>query len=224
MNTVFVKNENKDDFWSQILKKKLQKKNIQAAGGIYGLDGHKYTAINYFHISEPTAKAIADLFIEFEILEKEEEKEGNKYDLPPTTLRSMHQRKNINSNQPKNENDDQLQNDNDDFKLKIENDYFLIISLNSRLLYATNDKHCIFAYRCTFSFVIMLFSNYQNIAPKSPLYEKIKFQGSNQLSAELTDISDSQTGLLPQQNKPINPETYARITFEIASEIIHQGG
>lgn len=184
-----------EDFWREILVNSLKKKNVQGAGGIYGLDGHKYTAKDYFYISEPTAKTIADLFIEFEKIEN-----NFKYDQPNSTLRS----------------------DKENSPLKIENEDFLIISLNSRLLYATNVKHCIFAYRCTFSFVIMLFSNYSNIEPKSPLYEKLI--DHTQIMSEKTDKSENQGNVPLSQEKQINPEIYARIILEIANEIISQGG
>lgn len=189
----------KGDFWREILERSLKKKNVQGAGGIYGLDGHKYTAKDYFYISEPTAKTIADLFIEFEKIEN-----NFKYDQPNSTLVG----------------------DKEGRPLNIENEDFLIISLNSRLLYATNDKHCIFAYRCTFSFVIMLFSNYSNIKPKSPLYEKLIHQDDNstQIMSEIIDKSENQGNVPLPQEKQIKPEIYARIILEIANEIISQGG
>ena len=178
-----------EDFWRGILVENLKKKNVQGAGGIYGLDGQKYTTKDFFHISEPTAKTIADLFIKFEEIENPtEENETPKIEEyePPIALTDL------DNNQP----------------LRIENEDFLIITLNSRLLYATNEKHCVFAYRCQFSFVIMLFSNFQDIKPKSPLYEKLE--------------NNQNTSL--QQGKPINPEIYAKIILEIANEIINQGG
>lgn len=174
----------KNDYWgeilSSILEKKLGERNIKGVGGIYGLDGKKYTAKDYFHISEPTAKTIADLFANFDALD-----EGDEL-VPAKNLPDL----------------------KDGQPLNIENEDFLIISLNSRILYATNDKHCIFAYRCRFSFLLLLFSNFENVEPKSLLFEKLENQ---------QDISH-------QQNKPIYPEIYARVVLAIANEIISQGG
>ncbi|OHS93795.1 hypothetical protein TRFO_02302 [Tritrichomonas foetus] len=189
--------EEKKNLWEEILITNLRKGNVDGLGGIFGLDGKKYATINYFHISEPTAKAIADLFLKCDKVDNDEYEIVNDEKEPPQNLRDLSFKRSMQDNK------DCIMNNT----LSIMSELFVIISLNSRILYATNDTHCMIAYRCQFTFVLLLFANYKDAIVKSFLYQKLGNQSSQTTN----------------QREIIPPEKYGRVVIKIANELIYQG-